>query len=51
MMGRKIPKDYTVSNLDISWIYERTKILYRITLDIIFRKMLGYDNYKFEKHF
>lgn len=49
--GKKNPKDYTVSNLDISWIYERTKILYRITLDIIFRKMLGYDNYKFEKHF
>lgn len=49
--GKKNPKDYTVSNLDISWIYERTKILYRITLDIIFRQMLGYDNYKFERHF
>lgn len=49
--GKKNPKDYTVSNLNISWIYERTKILYRITLDIIFREMLGYDDYNFEKRF
>ena len=49
--GKKNSKDYTVSNLDISWIYERTKILYRSTLDIIFREMLGYDDYKFEKYF
>lgn len=49
--GKKDPRDYTVTNLDIWWIYERTKILYQIALDIIFRKMLGYSNYKFEKHF
>ena len=49
--GKKNPKDYTVSNLNISWIYERTKILYRITIDIIFREMLGYDDYNFEKRF
>lgn len=48
---KKDLRDYTVNNIDVKWIYERTKILYQIVLDIIFRKMLGYDDYKFKKHF
>ena len=45
------PKNYIVENVDIDWIYEKTKILYEIVIDIIFRNMLNYDNYKFNKHF
>lgn len=48
---KKNPKDYTVNNVDVNWIYERTKILYIIAVDIIFSNMLGYDEYKFDKHF
>ncbi|MCI8568000.1 MAG: hypothetical protein HFG48_01620 [Bacilli bacterium] len=45
------PKNYTANNVDINWIYERTKILYEIVLDILFSNMLGYKDYKFNKHF
>ncbi len=45
------PKNYIAENVDIDWIYEKTKILYEIVIDIIFRNMLNYDNYKFNKHF
>lgn len=48
---KKNPKDYTVTNVDVHWIYERTKILYKIVIDIIWRNMLGYDEYVFNKHF
>lgn len=44
-------KDYTVNNADAYWIYDRTKILYEIVIDLIFSKMLGYENYKFDKNF
>lgn len=46
----KNPKDYTVNKADVNWIYNRTKILYIIAIDIIFRIMLGYESYKFDKH-
>ena len=39
-------KNYTVK-ADINWIYERTKVLYDCSVDIIFRNMLGYDTYTF----
>lgn len=45
------PKNYVVKNVSLEWIYERTKMLYEIVIDIIFRNMLGYDEYKFDKHF
>ena len=45
------PKNYTVNNVNFDWIYERTKILYDIVIDIIFSNMLGYADYKFDKHF
>lgn len=45
------PKNYTVNNVDVKWIYERTKILYDVVLDILFSNMLNYKNYKFNKHF
>lgn len=48
---KKNPRDYTVNNVDVHWIYERTKILYRIVIDIIFHNMLGYPDYKFSRHF
>lgn len=44
-------RDYTVNNVDIHWIYERTKMLYRIVIDIIFHNMLGYSDYMFNMHF
>ena len=40
-------KNYTLNNVDVKWIYERTKILYKIVIDIIFKNMLGYEKYKF----
>jgi hypothetical protein len=49
--GKKNPKDYTENNVDFEWIYERTKILYTIAIDIIFSKMLGFTEYRFKKHF
>ena len=45
------PKNYRAENVDFDWIYKRTKILYEIVIDIIFKKMLQYDNYEFNKHF
>lgn len=48
---KKNPRDYTVNNVDVHWIYERTKILYRIVIDIIFHNMLGYSDYKFSRRF
>ena len=51
-IGKKAnPKNYRAKNVDFNWIYERTKILYKIVIDIIFREMLQYDNYEFNKHF
>lgn len=45
------PKNYIAENVDFNWLYERTKILYEIVIDIIFKNMLQYDNYEFNKHF
>ncbi len=51
-IGKKAnPKNYRAENVDVDWIYERTKILYRIVIDIIFKNMLQYNNYEFNKHF
>ncbi len=46
---KKNPKDYTANNVDAHWIYERMRILYRITINIIFKDMLGYKRYNFDK--
>lgn len=48
---KKNPRDYTVNNIDIHWIYERANMLYKIVVDIIFHSMLGYSDYKFSRHF
>ena len=48
---KKNPKDYTVKNLDAGWIYERTKLLYDIVIDIIFKELLGFDEYIYKRHF
>ena len=45
------PKNYVAKNVDVKWIYEKTKILYKIVIDIIFKNMLNYQNYNFNKHF
>lgn len=45
------PKNYIVEDIDFEWLYKRTKILYEIVIDIIFRTMLQYDSYEFNKHF
>ncbi len=49
--NRKNPKDYTVNNVDSKWIYDRAIMLYKIVIDIIFKKMLGYEEYDFKRHF
>ena len=48
---KKNPKDYTANDVDLHWIYKRTQILYRIVIDIIFKDMLGYEEYRFTRHF
>lgn len=48
---KKNPKDYTVNSADVHWIYERTKMLYKIAIDIVFNNILGYQEYKFDKNF
>jgi len=49
--GKTNPKNYTADNVDAHWIYERTKILYEVVLDIIFKDMLGYEKYQYKNHF
>lgn len=49
--GKKNPQNYTANGVDAHWIYERTNILYRIVVDIIFTEMLGYKAYQFKRHF
>ena len=44
-------KSYTLNNVDVKWIYERTKILYTIVIDIIFKNMLEYKKYGFKRMF
>lgn len=44
-------KNYTANNVDANWVYERTKILYQVVIDIIYKNMLGYDKYQFSRHF
>ena len=43
----RFTENYTLNNIDVKWIYERTKILYSIAIDIIFKNMLGYEKYEF----
>lgn len=51
-IGKKAtPKNYRADNVNFDWIYERTNILYKIVIDIIFKNMLQYDNYEFNKPF
>lgn len=45
------PKNSIATNIDFNWIYEKTLILYKIVIDIIFTNMLGYEKYKYNKHF
>ena len=36
------------SNITAEWIYERTKLLYQVVMDIIFKTMLGYNSYTYD---
>ena len=45
--NKKNPKDYTVNSIDVRWIYDRTIILKEIVIDIIFKEMLGFENYNY----
>jgi len=36
---------------DFEWIYLRTKFLYYVAIDIIYRQKLGYEKYTYRKHF
>ena len=42
------PRDY-VSKVDFDWIYTRSKILYKIVIDIIFKEILQYKDYKYSQ--
>ena len=44
------PRNYTEQDIDYKWIAKRTRILYEISIDIIFRSVLGYDAYDYD-HF
>ena len=45
------PKNYTNNFVCIEWIYDRTMMLYKICIDIIYKDMLKYNDYHFTKHF
>lgn len=50
LKGEKLNlKNYTDNNVDFNWIYDKTKILYSIVIDIIFKNMLKFNNYNFAK--
>lgn len=49
--GKKNPRNYFATNVDFDWILLRTKILYDIVIDIIYRNMLSYEEYIFNKCF
>ncbi len=39
---------WTVNNIDVDWLYRRTKILYDISIDIIFKNILGFNTYEYQ---
>jgi hypothetical protein len=45
------PKNYTATNIDVDWIYNRTKTLHSMIINIIYTKMLGYQEYNYRRHF
>lgn len=47
----KIKKEKTITNIDIQWIFLRTRLLYLVAIDIIFKEMLGFEKYNYKKLF
>lgn len=47
----KIKKEKTITNIDIQWIFLRTRLLYLVSIDIIFKEMLGFEKYNYKKLF
>lgn len=47
-VNRENEKGYTVNNIGAEWIYEKTKILRAIVIDIIFSNMLEFDSYNYK---
>lgn len=47
----KIIKEKTITNIDIQWIFLRTRLLYLVAIDIIFKEMLGFEKYNYKKLF
>lgn len=41
-------ENYTATQVDFEWIYNRAILLKRITIDIIFKSMLGFESYTYE---
>lgn len=39
------------AKVDFDWIYKRTKLLYYVVIDIIYKQILNIENYKYNKHF
>ncbi len=46
--GKKNPKNYTVNGVDVYWIHERVLVLREIAIDIVFKDMLGFDQYRYK---
>ena len=44
---KKDPKDYTVTDADVTWIYNKTRLLHDVVIGIIFVEMLGYEEYRY----
>ena len=46
-----LKKGKTITNINIQWIFLRTRLLYLVAIDIIFKEMLGFEKYNYKKLF
>ena len=47
----KIKKEKTITNIDFHWVFLRTRLLYLVAIDIVFKEMLGFEKYNYKKLF
>ena len=48
--NEKGAQNYT-AKVDVNWIYERTRLLYSMVIDIIFKAMLGVEEYNYRGNY
>lgn len=41
----------TVEGVNPEWIFERTKVLFKASINIVFKRMLGYEEYTYPKEY